>query len=241
MMNTKFHVFSSPTTAAAVFGKSREFIFGPVLASMMENGLNLPLEDRPKFSVPISEKSSASFSKEEQASREFVEANHSIYIKYLTGKWLDGIMNIYIENFFPLLNKRLEIDSFKDEWQTINLHETMLEMVFYNSVKTFFGTRLQTFWPNMFKDWRTFNDATYAGVRSNFSFYLQPGAAGARERMLKAFDQWVDCDLEDWEEDAGVWNEKWGIRMNWERENLSRKFGFTLRGRACQQAGFLFV
>jgi len=39
MMNTKFHVFHEPSTCNYVFSRSRVFVFEPVLASMMENGM----------------------------------------------------------------------------------------------------------------------------------------------------------------------------------------------------------
>ncbi|KAI9732732.1 MAG: hypothetical protein M1818_007466 [Claussenomyces sp. TS43310] len=241
-MNTKFHIFSSATTAATIFGRSREFIFGPVVASMMENGVNLPVADRPMFNVPISDKKhSASFSKEEQQSQEFVETNHSIYLKYLTGKWLDDIITVYMNHFFATLDETLDLDNFGEDCRSLELHDLMRRLVFNTSRVTFFGSRLPTFWKNMWPDFRAFSDATYAGVRSNMAYYLQPRAYLGRERMLKAFDRWVDCEVEDWKEEEGVWNEKWGIRMNWERENLARKYGFTHRGRACSQAGFLFV
>ena len=114
-------------------------------------------------------------------------------------------------------------------------------MIFEASALTFFGTRLFQIWPDMWNDWKLFNDATYSGVRSNFSFYLQPRAALARRRMLKAFDKWVDCEVDEWDEEDGIWNEKWGVRLNWEREVLSRKFDFTQRGRSCLQASLLFA
>ena len=211
---------------------------------MMTNAANLPAADRTKFNVPISEKkSSRIFTQEQKEALEFMEMNHSLYIKYLAGKWLDDIMMVYADNFFPVLQKTLKTDIYatRVDWETVELNETMRRLVFYTSVTTFFGTRLGKLWPNMWEDWRVFNDAIYTGVRSNLSFYLQPTALVARETMLKAFDRWVDYPLGDWQEVDGVWNEEWGTRMNWERERLTRKFGFTHRGRACVQAGFLFV
>ena len=237
MMNTKFHVFSSATTASYIFSRSRDFVFEPVVASMMENGVNLPHPDRPKFQLPL--KPHQLLSKEELSSREFLQANHSVYLKYLTGTLLDDVMKIYIEKFHVVLADLFSVNS--GDWATCNYHELMRKTIFEASAVTFFGTRLREFWPNMWEDWKLFNDATFAGVRSNVSFYLRPKALAARERMLRAFDKWVDCDIEEWDESAGVWNAKWGIRMNWEREILGRKFDFTHRGRACLQASFLFV
>jgi oxysterol 7-alpha-hydroxylase len=214
---------------------------------MMENGLNLPMPDRPKYSVPISDKRhSETFTKAQQEAQEFVETNHALHIKYLSGKWLDEIIKVYMDNFFPVLCENLELDpeskSAEGEWKTVKFHEMMRKVIFDTSTITFFGTRLSELWgPTMWEDWRVFNDATYAGVRSNFSYYLQPKALMARKRMLEVFDQWVECEVEEWPEDEGAWREKWGIRMNWEREKLARRFGFTRRGRSCSQAGFLFV
>lgn len=87
-----------------------------------------------------------------------------------------------------------------------------------------------------------FNDMTYVGVRTNLAYLAQPRAGRARERMLHAFEQWLQHDLPDeWPEEEGVWNETWGGKMNWEREHLARHFGLSLRGRACLQASFLFA
>ncbi|KAK5957267.1 hypothetical protein OHC33_001639 [Knufia fluminis] len=126
-------------------------------------------------------------------------------------------------------------------WVTIDYHELMRKTIFETSVLTFFGTRLHEIWPDMWEDWKLFNDATFAGVRSNVSWYSRPKARAARERMLQAFDEWVDTEIEEWPETQSIWNDKWGIKMNWEREILGRKFEFTHRGRACLQASFLFV
>ena len=243
MMNTKFYVFSSSTSAETVFSKSREFIFPPVVASMMENGVNLPVPDRRFFNVPISDKKhSKSFTHQERESQDFVEQNHSIYLKYLTSKRLDEIMAVYMQNFYSELDKAINVDNFGEEWAEIQLHETMRKVVFETSTTTFFGNRIRKIWgKSMWLDFRTWNDATYIGVRANFAYYFQPQAYFARKRMLEAFDKWVDCDVEGWDEGERVWNEKWGCRMNWERERLARQFGFTHRGRACSQASFLFV
>jgi hypothetical protein len=240
MMNTKFYIFSSATAAATVFGKSREFSFPPVVASMMENGVDLPIPDRRFFNIPVSDKKrSDSFTQE---AHDFVEQNHSIYLKYLTSKRLDDIIAVYMHNFYSELDRAIDVDSFGEKWRQIQLHETMRKVVFETSTTTFFGNRIRKHWgKNMWPDFRTWNDATYIGVRANFAYYFQPRAYFARKRMLEAFDKWVDCDVEDWAEEEGVWNEKWGCRMNWERERLARKFGFTHRGRSCSQASFLFV
>jgi oxysterol 7-alpha-hydroxylase len=233
MMNTKFHVFSTSKAAATVFSKSREFLFPPVVASMMENGVNLPPPDRRFFQVPLSD---------EKYDNDFVKQNHNIYLKYLTSQRLHDIMAVYMNNFYSELDRAINVDSIGREWSEIQLHETMRRVVFETSTTTFFGHRIRKYWgENMWHDFRTWNDATYIGVRANFAYYFQPKAYFARKRMLEAFDKWVDCDVEDWPEELGVWNAKWGCRMNWEREILARDAGFTHRGRACSQASFLFV
>ena len=237
MMNTKFHVFSSSATASYVFSRSRDFVFEPVVASMMENGVNLPHVDRPKFQLPL--KPHHLLSEKELVSRQFLSENHSIYLKYLTSTLLEDVMLVYMEQFHSVVADLFDVHS--REWVTVNYHELMRRTIFEVSVVTFFGTRLQRLWPNMWEDWKLFNDATFAGVRSNFSFYLRPKAFAARVRMLRAFDKWVDCELEPWPAADSVWSEKWGIRMNWEREQLARISGFSHRGRACLQASFLFV
>jgi hypothetical protein len=239
MMSTKFHVFSSATAVATVFSKSREFQFPPVVASMMENGVDLPVPDRRFFNIPLSGEKHPGTDQEEH---DFVRQNHTIYLKYLTSSRLDDIMAVYTDNFYSELDRALDIDNFGEEWKEIKLHETMRKVVFQTSTTTFFGHRIRKYWgENMWSDFRTWNDATYIGVRANFAYYFQPKAYFARKRMLQAFDKWVDCDIEDWPEENGAWNEKWGCRMNWEREKLARQSGFTHRGRACSQASFLFV
>ncbi|KAH8815397.1 cytochrome P450 [Xylogone sp. PMI_703] len=238
MMDTKFHIFSSATTAATVFSKSREFIFPPVVASMMENGLNLPIPDRPFFNPPPSQKRLDDYS-----SHDFVDENHNLYLKYLTSRRLDDIISVYMDNFYDQLDNEIHVNQFShNEWTEVKIHQALTKIVFETSVITFFGTRLQKLWgPSMWDDFRTWTDATYIGVRANWAYYFQPRAYIARKRMLQAFEKWVDCDAEEWNEEDGLWNEKWGCRMNWEREILARKVGFTHRGRACSQAGFLFV
>lgn len=230
LAGTKFHVFSSPDTVNRILGRSRKFSFEPVMASMMENGVNLPLPDRPKF---FSANSSPGQPK-------FVTENHNIWVQNLSGKRLDDIMRIYMKNFHEVLKEHVDLDS--NEWTRVNLHEFVRRLIFETSILTFFGPCLRKIWPSMWKDWRTYDDATYIGVRTNLAYYLQPGAHGARERMFKAFEQWIDAaGEEEWNNADGVWCEKWGLKMNWERDRLARSTGFTFRGRACLQASFLFV
>ncbi|WPH00652.1 cytochrome P450 [Acrodontium crateriforme] len=225
MMGTKFHIFSSKTTVAHVFSRSRAFSFEPVLSSMMENGVNLPEVDRPMFQVT-------------EGSNRFVASNHNIWLKYLTGKRLDDIMAVYMKNFHHVLEEHMDLQS--REWISVDFHELMRRLIFEASLVTFFGTRIQYYWADIWEDWKLFNDATYFGVRSNWAYYLQPRAGRARERMLQAFEKWADIDPEEWVSE-GVWNETWGIKMNHERELLGRDYGFSLRGRSCLHASFLFV
>ena len=237
MMNTKFHIFSSAATASHIFSRSREFVFEPVVASMMENGMNLPIADRPKFQMPS--KPHQMLSEKELESREFLSSNHSVYLKYLAGGLLEEVMKVYMKHLEQVMNQLMPTSA--NGWVEVNYHELMQRTIFETSAITFFGPQLKNYWPSMWEDWKLFNDATFAGVRSNVSFYLRPKALAARERMLRAFDKWVDRELGPWPESDGVWNEEWGIKMNWEREILARKSGFSHRGRACIQAGFLFV
>ncbi|KEF55687.1 uncharacterized protein A1O9_08437 [Exophiala aquamarina CBS 119918] len=237
MTGTKFHIFDSQQTASLIFGKSREFVFEPILASMMENGMNLPMEDRPKFQVPLGPQDRESSN--EHLSKSFVSVNHSIWLKYLTGDPLDNIMEKYVEHFEEELNCLPIISG--SEWTTLDLHELMRKVIFEASVKTFFGLRLSTYWSDMWEDWKKFNDATYAGVRSNMAYYFQSGAYAARKRMLEAFEKWLEQQDGSWSPTNNIWDSSWGLKMNWERDVLARRYKFSQRGRACLQASFLFV
>lgn len=237
MSGTKFHVFHQASTVSHVFSRSRAFAFEPVIASMMENGMDLPLHDRQRFY--LQNQAMDDIAKPQSASSSFVHANHNVWLKYLTGKHLEGIMSEYTQHFQNVLKDQTCLNS--PESHKLDLHELLQKMIFDASALTFFGTRLQKSWPSIWEDWKTFNEATYAGVRSNLAFYLQPKAYLARRRMLRAFDKWVDVNVEQWREANGIWNSKWGVRMNWEREKLARDFHFSLRGRSCLQASFLFV
>ncbi|KAF2207330.1 hypothetical protein CERZMDRAFT_51311 [Cercospora zeae-maydis SCOH1-5] len=230
LAGTKFHVFDATATVNHVFSRSRKFSFEPVMASMMENGVDLPVSDRPKFlsssSIPGQPK--------------FVTENHNIWVQNLSGKRLDDIMRIYMQHFRQVLSQTLDIESC--EWVKVDMFSFVRKLIFETSVLTFFGPRLGQLWPSMYEDWSRYDDSTYVGVRSNWAYTLQPGAHAARERMFKAFEKWIEAaGDEEWEDGDGAWNEHWGFRMNWERDRLARESKFTFRGRACLQASFLFV
>lgn len=230
LAGTKFHVFSSLESANHVFSRSRLFSFNPVMASMMENGVDLPPLDRPKFLSSTTEKPDG----------RFLIENHSIWTRYLSGKRLSGVMDIYMSALPPVLKSNLDLSS--DQWQKKSLYPFLRRIIFETSVQTFFGPRLAQFWPTIWDDWKRFDDATYIGVRSNWAFKLQPKTYKARERMFKAFEMWSDAaENYEWESDEAIWCESWGLRLNWERDVLGRQCHFTKRGRACLQASFLFV
>lgn len=227
---TKFHVFDSPDTVKRVFSESRKLSFAPVIASMMENGMSLPIPDRPKF---LSKDASPGEPK-------FVTENHNIWVQNLSGKALDDIMTIYMKNFRAVLAEQVAMHS--TDVIRVNLFQFMRRLIFETSALTFFGPRLRDIWPSMWEDWRRYDDATYIGIRSNLAYYLQPGAHAAKEKMLKSFEKWIEtAGEEDWSDTDGVWCERWGFKMNWQRDKLASKRGFTSRGRACLQASFLFV
>lgn len=123
----------------------------------------------------------------------------------------------------------------------MNLHKTLQKIVFDTSCFTFFGNRVYQICPDIWSHWDSFNEAAYIGVRSKASFYVRPWTLRGRRLMLAAFDTWCDTELEPWDEKDGVWNEKWGIKLNWERERMARDHNMTLRGRACVQVSFLWV
>lgn len=238
MMDTKFHVFNSQSTVHHVFGRSRDFTFEPVIASMMENGMNLPEQDRPLFYLPSQGDKGTRISSH---SGQFVSGNHNIWLKYLSGKRLDQIMSLYATNLNTVLATYRQKWQ-PDEWFTLDFHEFMRRVIFDVSVITFFGTRINKYWPNMWEDWKLFNDATYIGVRSGLVYKLNRRAGQARERMIRAFERWIEeCDLEEDSTSWPIWSGDWGYQMNCEREMLARKFIFSLRGRACLHASFLFV
>lgn len=230
LAGTKFHVFFSPESVNHVFSRSRLFSFDPIMASMMENAVNLPPPDRPKFLSSTAQGMDG----------KFLTENHNIWTRYLSGKRLHNVMDIYMSVLPTVLNSNLDLSSGK--WQKKNLYPFLRKMIFETSVQTFFGPRLIHFWPTMWDDWRRFDDATYLGVRSNWAFILQPKTYRARERMFRAFERWLDeAGDSGWEEADKVWCESWGLRLNWERDVLGRQCGFTKRGRVCLQVSFLFV
>ncbi|USP81657.1 hypothetical protein yc1106_08931 [Curvularia clavata] len=200
------------------------------MASMMENGVDLPPPDRPKFLSSTVDK----------AEGRFLTENHNIWTRYLSGKRLSGVMDIYMSALPPILKSSLDLSS--DQWQKKSLYPFLRRIIFETSVQTFFGPRLAQFWPTMWDDWRRFDDATYIGVRSNWAFKLQPKIYKARERMFQAFERWLDAAEDyEWDNAEEIWCENWGLRLNYERDVLGRQCSFTKRGRACLQASFLFV
>jgi oxysterol 7-alpha-hydroxylase len=236
--NVKFHVFASPSAATHVFARSRTFAYEPVTMSMLENGMNMPLPDRIHFQVGL-ERVGGEGEPQQANPASFVVQNHNVWLKYLSGKPLDEMMRIFTNHF--VLEQYVDMDS--KEWQNIDLYDMLRGVIFETSIRTFFGPRLAEIWgPSMWDDISLFLDATYVGVRTNLAYVLQPRAGRARERMLRAFETWLGYDLEEeWGEGEGVWKESWGAKMNWEREHLARRFGISLRGRACLQASFLFA
>lgn len=251
MLNTKFHIFGSGATAQSVFGRSRDFSFEPVLESMFSNGMALPEEDLHWFRVPFERKSSTALRKggaggnsTELESQVYMDSNHHIWVKYLSGQWLDKIMSVYLGQFHQCLDHVIDTARFEGgKWVDVDLNEAMQRIVFETSSSTFFGPRLAKVWgKNMWEDFKAFNDATYIGMRFAPIFNMWPKAGKGRERMLKAFEEWIeDGKLPEMENVEETWTEEWGFTMNIERQKLAQMFGFTLRGQAALHAAFLFV
>lgn len=207
----------------------------------MVNALMLPPDDQHWFNPPMEKRP-----KELAAGpdpRTFIEANIRIWTKYLSGKWLDLTMDVYMKCLGTSLQKVLAISNVRgDEWQSLDIFNFMSRTVFETSAATFFGPRLSQIWgEEMWDDYSAFADAAYIGVRSNVIFWLRPRAGRGRKNMANVFKQWVDVELEDWDEADGGWNEKWGIRLNYEKEKIARDLGFSLQGRASLQLSFLFA
>lgn len=242
MPGAKFHVFSSANTAFSIFTKPRDFICEPVVASMMSNGLELDGEDLQKFDVPISpQRKSPDFTPAQQESYVFVGRNHALYLKYLSGKTLNSIMRLYTKHFLAVMNRAIPVEETPTP-RSMRLHRTLQKMVFDTSCVTFFGHRVPQICPGIWSNWNSFNEAAYIGVRSKVSFYLRPWTLRGRRQMLEAFDTWCDTELEPWDEEKdGIWNAKWGIKLNWEREKMARDHHMSLRGRSCVQVSFLWV
>lgn len=233
--NTKFHVFQESSTVDYVLSHSRTFTFDPVLASMMENGLSLPTEDLSRFLPPADSKA-----EDLSKSRSFMTMNHNIWSKYLSGEPLDKIMAIYTRNFNSILEQHLDLKSSK--WQDVDLHELITRLIFETSVLTFFGSRIKEIWgDSIWDDWKLYDEAMYIGVRTKLPFKLQPRVHFAFNRMMSAFQQWIASGSIEWPETDVVRNDEWGVRLNWERDRLAVAHGFSLRGRACLQASFLYV
>jgi oxysterol 7-alpha-hydroxylase len=233
--NTKFHVFFDPSTVNHVFGRSRAFSFDPVLASMMGNAVMLPPDDLLKFCPPAELRG-----KDRANSRKYIMSDHSIWSKFLTGEPLDELMRAFLRNFNIVLEQHL--DPHSADWQTVDINELVKRSIFETTVLTFYGPRLKQIWgDNMWDDWKTYDRATYIGVRSKLAITLQPRVYFAYKRMMAAFEEWIDSMNYRWPDTDKVWDDKWGARMIWERDRLAVESGFSFRGRACLQASCLFA
>ena len=242
MPGAKFHVFSSPGTVFSIFTKPRDFVCEPVVSSMMSNALELSGEDLQKFDIPIEhDRKSSHLTPAQRESYVFTSRNHALYLKFLSGKTLNSIMEIYTRNFLSMMSRAIPLSQDSSISTSISLHKTLQKMVFDTSCFTFFGNRVYQICPDIWSHWDSFNEAAYIGVRSRASFYVRPWTLRGRLLMLAAFENWCDTELEAWDEKDGVWNEKWGIKLNWERERMARDHNMTLRGRACVQVSFLWV
>ncbi|KAH8588920.1 cytochrome P450 [Bisporella sp. PMI_857] len=224
MLGARFHVFSSIEATSAIFGRSRDFLFPPVVASMMHNGLALPTKDTALY----------------ESDRNFLHTIHNIYARNLSGEELRMTMGIFQKYFLMQLNILVD-DRINGKSEVFFLHETIRKLVFMTSLNTFFGSRIQAGYPSLWKDFQLVDDTLYAGVRTNLAFQLQPHAMEARDRVLQAFDAWVDVELGDCSNQDQIWSEEWGMRLNWEREKLHRQHHFSIRGRSCTHASFLYV
>ncbi|PLN76123.1 cytochrome P450 [Aspergillus taichungensis] len=230
MMGTKFHVFDSVESASTIFSRSRDFDFSPIVASMMQNGLDLPDQDTQIYQGTF---------RSAKGSKPFQDLVHNAYIRFLTGKHLDSIMKVYRVNLVHYMNENFQLPG--TEKRNIFVFEEMRRLVFATSVTTFFGTRIQKDYPGFWEDFRRVDDTLYAGVRSNLPFRLSRQAWQARERILLAFDRWIDTAVQEWPGVDEIWCEEWGLKLNWERERLHRDNGITSRGRSCAHLSFLWV
>lgn len=230
MMGTKFHVFDSVESASTIFSRSRDFDFSPIVASMMQNGLDLPDQDTQIYRGTL---------KSGNGSKPFQDLIHNAYIRFLTGKHLDSIMKVYGVNLANYMNENFQVSGL--EKRKIFVFEEMRRLVFATSVTTFFGTRIQKDYPGFWGDFRRLDDTLYAGVRTNLPFRLSRQAWQARERILLAFDRWIDTAVQEWPGGDDIWCEQWGLKLNWERERLHRDHGVTSRGRSCSHLSFLWV
>lgn len=150
MGNVKFHVFSSPSAANQVFARSRIFAYEPVTLSMLQNGLDLPMIDRPLFEVGL-ERGTGKDLDDESSTPGFVAQNHNVWLRYLSGKPLDDAMEIFSSRFNLVLAEYVNMRT--NEWQTANLYDLLRRAIFDTSVYTFFGTRLSELWgPHMWDD-----------------------------------------------------------------------------------------
>lgn len=230
MMGTKFHVFDSVESASTIFSRSRDFDFSPIVASMMQNGLDLPEQDTQIYRGTL---------KSGNGSKPFQDLIHNAYIRFLTGKHLNSIMKVYGVNLANYMNENFQVSGL--EKRKIFVFEEMRRLVFATSVTTFFGTRIQKDYPGFWEDFRRLDDTLYAGVRTNLPFRLSRQAWQARERILLAFDRWIDTAVQEWPGGDEIWCEQWGLKLNWERERLHRDHGVTSRGRSCSHLSFLWV
>ena len=206
----------------------------------MDNGLECDGIDLQKFEVPIfPRRKGADLTPEHAEALTFTSHNHGLYLKYLTGSALDPILQVYKKYLLKDMKAALPIE--QSGSITVNMHTVLRRLIFDASSVTFFGTRIMDISPDLWDHWKSFDDAAYIGVRSGLSFYLRPWFLKGRRLMLEAFDKWVQTDFEDWDDLKGVWSDKWGVKLNWEREKMSRDHEMTVRGRACVHVSFLWV
>lgn len=239
-MGTHFYVISTPGSVATVFSKTKDFLVDPITPSLLANAFGLPEEDQQKFNITLdaAKKPSKDLTAQEKKALEFNTVNHTVFVKYLSGKNLDWMAKTYLKSLPVVLEKKFPAAD--KSGVTVPFFAMMQDLMFNASVEAFFGTRFKDAYPELSKDFWLFDRGANMGARHKMMWVFQPNQLKARNRMLQHFETWVDVELEKWNDDDGEWNETWGAKLNWEREKLFRQRGFTKKGRACMQIAFLW-
>lgn len=104
----------------------------------MRNGLELNGEDLQKFVVPLtSDRKDPSLTPAQRESYVFTQRNHVLYLRYLSGKTLTSIMQVYRENFLRLMNHMIPVE--KGATKSLNLHKTLSGLFSRSPVLLFLG------------------------------------------------------------------------------------------------------
>ena len=233
----KSYIALSAAAVEAMFQSTRYISSDRFVRMIIHHGFNMPLEDVNKILKKFPKTS------EDTIKAKPMHSQDPVMQRYLINQdVVNGLTTKFIDVFKTALENDPTIPATGEA--TTDLYEWVKGRMFVGTTTTIFGSYILEVYPDIGKDFFTF-DSGFLKIVYGTPKFLAGDVYTALKRLLKGTEQWLNKALPKLEgrldpNEGPDWEPYLGCRLQRGRQRIFDEAGLSMKAKASQEVGLLF-